>query len=54
MKPGSFKPLFWLVLILDIVLVCLALVLYCEFGVGQIPCDTDLDCLTKNGVDYAD
>lgn len=52
MKPGSFKPLVILVVLLDIVLVCLALILYYEFQVGWIPCDTDIDCVTKNGGDY--
>ena len=52
MKPGSFKWLVVLVVVLDIALLCLALILYYEFGVGQIPCDTDIDCITKNGGTY--
>lgn len=52
MKPGSLKPMVILIILLDIVLICLGLILYFEYGVGMIPCDTDIDCVTKNGGTY--
>ena len=52
MKPGSFRPLVILVLLLDIALIALAAILYYEYGVGQLPCSTDIECQRLNGGSY--
>lgn len=51
MKPGSLRPMVILVIILDVALIALAAILYYEFGVGQLPCHTDMECEQRFGAD---